>query len=675
VAEHIGALPSLQTVAHLLGGKVDGDEVRCPGPNHSKIDRSLSVKLDPGAPDGFLVYSFAQDDPIVCRDYVRQKLGLPAFKPNGGKGRFTEADIERAVFMAASRAPKAKIIDSYHYTDEKGVALYEVLRYEPKGFRQRRPDGKGGHVWNLDGVRRVPYRWPELAQYPSTTTYLTEGEKDCNRLWESGLVATSVQGGKWTGECVQALAGRQILILEDNDEAGRVKAQETARLLHGAADSVKVISLPSLPPRGDVSDWLDAGHTVDELSAFCNAVLDWEPEPSSASPSPSPPAPPSPPLVPVAISAPTAATIVPTTGPATLKASSITLSFFGDLVDAKPKPWLIKNVIARGECSSWIAPPGKGKSALLTDIFVHGANGVDWRGFRTRAKFGGIYFALERVDLVRRRMTAHRLRDDLPGNLPIAISGQVIDLMHRKCAANIVDAIKEAEDRFGFEVGLVTFDTWAKGIAAGGGDESSAKDQNIALANLRRVLDKANIHIATIGHTGKDESRGERGSNAKLADVDFQVQIAGDTIRSATVKKANDQPIGFLTSFRLESFDFGPDEDGDPFCTFIVSPEIISESAATDRPLSDQQQRAIEALAEATLAHGVDLPSRDGLPVGLKSVTADQWRAEVYRRGVLDQAAKNPRARFFELRNRLAAKHLIGVDGELVWLAIKGKQA
>jgi len=175
VTDHIARFPNLQTAARVLGGEISGDQIRCPGPGHSAADRSLSVKLDLGAPEGFLTHSFSGDDPIACRDHVRSKIGLPAFKPNVGKERFTErfteADIERAVMMAAAaRAPKAKIIDAYHYTDKQGVVLYEVLRYEPKGFRQRRPDGKGGHIWNLDGVRRVPYRWPELAKYPSTTT-------------------------------------------------------------------------------------------------------------------------------------------------------------------------------------------------------------------------------------------------------------------------------------------------------------------------------------------------------------------------------------------------------------------------------------------------------------------------------------------------------------------------
>lgn len=66
-------------VAYTLGGEVFGDQVYVPGPGHSPKDRSLSIKLDASAPDGFLVHSFAGDDPIRCKDYVREKLGLPAW--------------------------------------------------------------------------------------------------------------------------------------------------------------------------------------------------------------------------------------------------------------------------------------------------------------------------------------------------------------------------------------------------------------------------------------------------------------------------------------------------------------------------------------------------------------------------------------------------------------------
>ena len=110
--------------------------------------------------------------------------------------------------------------------------LYQVLRLEPKSFRQRRPDGDGGWIWQLD-ERRVIYRWPELLKYPDATVFVCEGEKDADRVASLELCATSVAGGKWTDECVRALAGHDVIILEDNDETGRKKALAAAQALHG----------------------------------------------------------------------------------------------------------------------------------------------------------------------------------------------------------------------------------------------------------------------------------------------------------------------------------------------------------------------------------------------------------------------------------------------------------
>jgi hypothetical protein len=649
---------SLEQIAAALNGEIRGDQVLCAGPGHSATDRSLSVKISNDGND-IIVHSFSPaDSDMECKRWARMKLKLPALA--NGSHRFSEADIERAVFMAAGAAavPKRKIVAVFDYKDRDGTLLYQTVKFEPKDFRQRRPGGNGGWIWKLED-RRVLYRWGELLQYSDAVVHFTEGEKDSDAIAALDLCATTIASGKWTDELVEALKDRNVWIFEDQDKngAGRKRALEAAERLHGVATSIKIIRLPGLTGETgskDVTNWLvNMGHSKDELYEACASTPDWEPE-AAADQDGQKPAP-------------------PETKTAESKSAGA-LSYFSDLVEAKPKLWLIKNVIARGECSSWIGPPGKGKSALLADISAHGAHAAAWRDYRIKENFGVLYFALERVDLVKRRMTAHRMRDDLPADLPIAIYGQVIDLMSRTCVRDIINIIDRSEDRFGREIGLVLFDTYAKGIAAGGGDESLAKDQNAALANLRRVLDRKNIHIATIGHTGKDESKGERGSNAKLADVDLQVQISGDTIKSATVKKANDQQEGLLTSFHLEPFEFGPDEDGDPFRTFILSLEIISDAVAIERPLTGQQQRAIEALIEVTLSHSVDLPPRDGMPAGLKSVTADQRRAELYRRGVLDPTTKNPRARFFELRNRLAAKHLIGVQDELVWLATKQKQ-
>jgi hypothetical protein len=70
---------TLQQITRALGGEANGHQAQVPGPGHSSKDRSLSIKLVASAPDGFVVYSFANDDPIVCKDYVREKLGLPAW--------------------------------------------------------------------------------------------------------------------------------------------------------------------------------------------------------------------------------------------------------------------------------------------------------------------------------------------------------------------------------------------------------------------------------------------------------------------------------------------------------------------------------------------------------------------------------------------------------------------
>jgi hypothetical protein len=73
-------------MARALGGEVSGQQVSAPGPGHSPKDRSLSIKIDPTAPDGFITHSFANDDLAVCRDHVRSMLGLPAFQAKKSSG-------------------------------------------------------------------------------------------------------------------------------------------------------------------------------------------------------------------------------------------------------------------------------------------------------------------------------------------------------------------------------------------------------------------------------------------------------------------------------------------------------------------------------------------------------------------------------------------------------------
>ena len=179
--------------------------------------------------------------------------------------------------------PKSRIATTCDYRDEQGTLLSQAVRYEPKAFKQRRPDSKGGWIWNLDGVRRVPYRLPELmAADPAQWVHIPEGEKDADSLARLGLAATtnSEGGGKWRDELSPYLKGRRVAILPDNDALGQAHAQGVARKLAPYAAEVRIVNLPGLPDKGDVSDWLAQGHTKEELVALVEAASPYElPEP------------------------------------------------------------------------------------------------------------------------------------------------------------------------------------------------------------------------------------------------------------------------------------------------------------------------------------------------------------------------------------------------------------
>jgi len=177
---------------------------------------------------------------------------------------------------------ETKILATYDYTDANGKLLYQVVRYAPKDFRQRRPDGAGGWVWNLKGIKPVLYRLPEVlkAKMEGQTIYVCEGEKDTDALREKGLTATTNSGGaeKWQPAHGEALTGASVVILPDRDAPGLRHAAKVAASLHGRAKSIKVLELPDRDDHQvkDVSDWLVAGGTVAELTSLTARAPEWK---------------------------------------------------------------------------------------------------------------------------------------------------------------------------------------------------------------------------------------------------------------------------------------------------------------------------------------------------------------------------------------------------------------
>jgi predicted transcriptional regulator len=167
------------------------------------------------------------------------------------------------------------ISEYYDYISQYGEIVFRVVRYDlgdgEKTFRQWRPDGQGGWIKNLDGVTPILYRLPELLTAPKDELiFIVEGEKDVNTLFELGAIATCNPMGakKWKAEYSQYLKGRHIIIIPDNDKDGRdhkdIIIEQTLLL----AASIRVVNLPGAKEKGDITDWLNDGHTTDELSAL-----------------------------------------------------------------------------------------------------------------------------------------------------------------------------------------------------------------------------------------------------------------------------------------------------------------------------------------------------------------------------------------------------------------------
>ena len=153
--------------------------------------------------------------------------------------------------------PKRVIQDTYRYEDKDGNHVMDVVRFKPKDFRQRGPDGK----WTLDGVTRVPYRLPQLLAgiKEGREIIIVEGEKDCDNAEKFGLVTTTFAGGtgKWREEYSKWFQEAKVICLPDNDDAGRKGMHLIASQISKVAESVRWLELPNIPEKGDLSDWIN----------------------------------------------------------------------------------------------------------------------------------------------------------------------------------------------------------------------------------------------------------------------------------------------------------------------------------------------------------------------------------------------------------------------------------
>lgn len=167
--------------------------------------------------------------------------------------------------------PKGQIVKTYDYTDEAGNLLFQVCRFDPKDFRQRRPVGDGWK-WSLDGLKPVLYRLPEVLK--AEEVIIVEGEKDADALSNLGFIGSTAPmgAGKWKSDYTEPLKSKHVILIPDADLPGKKHMVKVAQSLNGQVKSLKWLDLPDLLDAGDVSDFI-SGFQDPETAAERLAVM------------------------------------------------------------------------------------------------------------------------------------------------------------------------------------------------------------------------------------------------------------------------------------------------------------------------------------------------------------------------------------------------------------------
>lgn len=274
----------------------------------------------------------------------------------------------------------------YPYTDEGGGPLFDVLRFSKKRFTARRPDGMGGWTSGLGDTRRVLYRLPEVTQAvgEGRTVFVVEGEKDVEAVRGLLLVATTSPfgAGNWKPEYGDYLLNAHVVVIPDNDEAGRSHARDVVASVVGKAATIKLLEVPGLPEKGDISDWIEAGGTKSALEELVQGAARYEPR-AASNPPPS---------------------------------TSYGLNLLS-IRDLRKRPaekieWLVKNFLPAGGASVFASSPKVGKSTITRQLVASVRLGTEFLGYETR-RGTVVYVGIqEQRDEVRRHFDLLGVPDD-----------------------------------------------------------------------------------------------------------------------------------------------------------------------------------------------------------------------------------------------------------------------
>ena len=280
------------------GLKKRGDEYRAPCPVHGGARESFSVDLATGrwrcfsecdeGGDAYRLEERLSGRPFVeCKRAVDEACGLEVAVPMAVGRDGTVSPRPSRPSSSSAPATFGRLVATYDYHDALGELVYQVCRYDPKAFSQRRPDPANPGKWikGLGGVDRLLYRLPEVLREPGIV-YLVEGEKDVDLARSWGLNATCNSGGagKFTPAMARALKGRSVVVLVDNDapnpKTGKLEgerhAEAVATLCSLEGCSVRLVRFgrDGVGPK-DLSEWAALGNDRAKLEGLVDAAPTW----------------------------------------------------------------------------------------------------------------------------------------------------------------------------------------------------------------------------------------------------------------------------------------------------------------------------------------------------------------------------------------------------------------
>ena len=606
-------------------------------------------------------------------------------RSSGGASRPAQGSNKAAAPRETEPHPKAQIVATYDYVDEKGGLIFQVVRMEvpgrpdiPKTFRQRRPDpsARDGWNWKRGDVRQVPYRLPEVmaAIAKGLIVHVVEGEKDVDALWAAGVPATCNAGGagKWPAELSDFFNGARVVILPDNDKAGRGHRNLVAAALHRVAREVVWLDLPGLPEKGDVSDWLAMGNDAADLYDLVDSDGQvWTPDAAFES-----------------------------------KFRAIP---WGRLREpGYEHEWLVKGLITRRERSMVAGPSQSGKSFFCLDLAMAVARGVDFFGHKVSHPGGVIYQAGEGGRGIKRRIEAYmQTRGVEPSDdIPFVLLPAPLDLYGSDDPTNaFIDEVLHWSRTFDVPLELIVIDTFS--AASPGANENASEDVSRILARCERIEQATAAHVMLVHHMNAEgnKPRGHTSIFANLEQVitvtnteekddeqivasfrDGSPQTVRREIRAAKVAKQKDGEAGAIINFVLNAVKVGADEDGDAITSCVIEPPHRSalEGAPVHREsgldVSPQAAAYLKAIHQAVSEDGITPPDETGFPavgsgvrVVLHGVVRDRFRRMTFegQDDDPDKAADAIRKAIQRHGSYLMKHGVIRKNGNYIWLTGK----